>query len=149
MQSKRDPAMYYHPGMDVSTHVDDLITRGHRRATELFWVEVKERFDVKEWGIVEYGSPLTYCAKRISKVKVCDEVWYTVDQTDDILVFIEDNQMKGVRAQSAPMPDKKEIASDPTLLSEQDHKRYRSQVGSLSYFCETRHDITSTSWDEK
>ena len=141
MQSKRDPTLYYYPGMDVSTHVDDLITRGHRRATELFWVEVKERFDVKEWGIVEYGSPLTYCAKRISKVKVCDEVWYTVDQTDDILVFLEDNQMKGVRAQSAPMPDKKEIASDPTLLSEQDHKRYRSQVGSLSYFCETRHDI--------
>ena len=40
------------------------------------------------------------------------------------------------------MPDKKEIASDPTLLSEQDHKKYRSQVGSLSYFCETRHAIT-------
>ena len=91
---------------------------------------------------MEYDSPLTYCAKCISKVKVCDEVWYTVDQTQDILVFIEDNQMEGARAQSAPMPDKKEIASDPTLLSEQDHKRYRSQVGSLSYFCETGHDIT-------
>ena len=52
---------------------------------------------------MEYGSPLTYCAKRISKVKVCDEVWYTVDQTEDILVFLEDNQMEGVRAQSAPM----------------------------------------------
>ena len=59
-----------------------------------------------------------------SVVKVDSEVWYTVDQTDDILVFIEDNQMEGVRAQPAPMPDKKEIASDPTLLSEQDHKRY-------------------------
>ena len=50
MQSKRDSTLYYYPGMDVSTHVDDLITRRHRRATELFWVEVKERFDVKEWG---------------------------------------------------------------------------------------------------
>ena len=90
---------------------------------------------------MEYGSPLTYCAKRISKVTVCDEIWYTVDQTEDILVFIEDNQMTGVRAQSAPMPDKHEIASDPALLSEQDHKKYRSQVGSLSYFNETRHDI--------
>ena len=89
-----------------------------------------------------YDSPLTYCAKCISKVTVCDEVWYTVDQTQDILVFIEDNQMEGVRAQSAPMPDKKEIASDPTLLSVQNHKRYRSQMGSLSYFCETRHSIT-------
>ena len=65
-----------------------------------------------------------------------------MDQTEDIKVFIDDNQMTGVRAQSAPMPDKHEIASDPTLLSEQEHKKYRSQVGSLSYFCETRHDIT-------
>ena len=38
MQSKRDSTLYYYPGMNVSTqcHVDDLITRGHRRATELF-----------------------------------------------------------------------------------------------------------------
>ena len=44
-----------------------------------------------------------------------------MDQTQDIKVFIEDNQMTGVlRAQSAPMPDKHEIASDPALLSEQD-----------------------------
>ena len=87
MQSKRDPALYYYPGMDVSTHVDDLITRGHMRATELFWVEVKERFDVKEWGIVEYGSPLTYCAKRISKVNVRDEVWYTVHRNPIRRIF--------------------------------------------------------------
>ena len=46
-----------------------------------------------------------------------------MDQTDEIKVFIDDNQMTGVRAQTAPMPDKKEIASDPTLLSEQDHKK--------------------------
>ena len=90
---------------------------------------------------MEYGTPQTYCAKRISKVKVGSEVWYTMDQTDEIKVFIDDNPMTGVRAQTAPMPDKKEIASDPTLLSEQDHKKYRSQVGSLSYFNETRHDI--------
>jgi hypothetical protein len=141
IQSNKDSTMYYYPGMTVSTHVDDLITRGHRRATELFWVAVRDRFDVKEVGMVEYDTPQTYCAKRISKVKVDGEVWYTVDQTQDIKVFIEDNQMTGVRAQSAPMPDKHEIASDPALLSEQDHKKYRSQVGSLSYFNETRHDI--------
>ena len=80
--------------------MDDLITRGHRRATvtELFWIAVKERFDIKEVGIVEYGSPETYCAKRISKAKVGSEVWYTMDQTDEIKVFIDDNQMTGVRA---------------------------------------------------
>ena len=75
MQSKKDSTLYYYPGMTVSTHVDDLITRGHRGATELFWVAVKERFDVKEVGFVEYGSSQTYCAKRISKANVGSEVW--------------------------------------------------------------------------
>ncbi len=142
VQSRKEPSLYYYPGMDVSTHVDDLITRGHRRATEHFWASLQVRFDVKEWGIVEYDNPLTYCAKRVSKAKVGTEVWYSVDQTPDIQVFLEDNHMIGVRAQSAPMPDKKEMMSDPTPLSEQEHKKYRSTVGSLSYFCETRDDIT-------
>ena len=88
-----------------------LSSRYSHYTTELFWVAVKDRFDVKEVGLVEYGTPQTYCAKRISKVKVDGEVWYTVDQTQDIKVFIEDNQMTGVRAQSAPLPDKHEIAS--------------------------------------
>ena len=50
--------------------------------------------------------------------------------------------MMGVRAQTAPMPYKREMAGNPVPLSVQEHKKYRSLVGALSYFCETRHDMT-------
>ena len=123
--------------MSLATHVDDVITRGHRHTTAAFWAALQIRFDVKEWGIVEEDSPQVYCAKRLSKVNKAGKTWYSVDQTDEIQVFLEDNNMMGVRAQTAPMP-----YSDPVPLSVQEHKQYRSLVGSLSYFCETRHDIT-------
>ena len=67
--------------------------------------------------------------------------WYTIDQTEDIKEFLIDNKMVGARSQLAPMPNKHEISSDPTPVSEQDHRVYRSQVGSLTHFTETRHDI--------
>ena len=82
-----------------------------------------------------------YCAKRISKVRRNGKPWYTIDQTEDIKDFLDDHGMTCVRAQRAPMPNKHEISSDPTPVTEQEHKLYRSQVGSMSYFCETRHDI--------
>ena len=81
-------------------------------------------------------------AKRISKIRKDKEVWYTVDQTEDIRVFLDESGMTGARTQHAPMPDKHEISSDPELVTEQEHKMYRSQVGSLMYFTETRHDIS-------
>ena len=39
------------------------------------------------------------------------------------------------------MPDKHEISSDPEPVTAQEHKLYRSLVGSLMYFTETRMDI--------
>ena len=68
-------------------------------------------------------------------------MWYTLDQTEEIRAFLCDNDMDRARGQYAPMPDKHEISSDPAPVSEQEHKRYRSLVGSLNYFCETRFDI--------
>ena len=49
--------------------------------------------------------------------------------------------MDKARGQYAPMPDKHEISSDPIPVTEYEHKQYRSLVGSLNYFCETRRDI--------
>ena len=71
-------------GMTVATHVDDIITRGARAATVEFWTLVAARFPVKEWNIVEFDNPVTYCAKRISKIQKCGKVWYTMDQTREI-----------------------------------------------------------------
>ena len=49
--------------------------------------------------------------------------------------------MVNVRHVSAPMPYKDELYSDDTLLSEQEHKEYRSIVGSLVYYTGLRYDI--------
>ena len=49
--------------------------------------------------------------------------------------------MVHVRHVSAPMPSKDELYSDDTLLSEQEHKEYRSIVGSLVYYTGLRYDI--------
>ena len=141
VESKTQPDLYIRHAVTAATHVDDIITRGHRRSTIAFWASVKNKFDVKYWDIVDYDNPMVYCAKRVSKVKRAGKVWYTVDQTEDIADFLADNNMTSVRGQHAPMPNKHEISSDPTPVSEQEHKMYRSLVGSLTYFCETRHDI--------
>ena len=140
-KSKVRPKTYIRRALTAATHVDDIITRGHRKATEAFWAAVKLRFEVKGWDIVDYGNPITYCAKRISKVKKDGQVWYTLDQTEEIKEFLCDNGMDKARGQYAPMPDKHEISSDPAPVSEQEHRMYRSLVGSLNYFCETRFDI--------
>ena len=84
--------------MTVATHVDDIITRGARAATVEFWTMVAARFPVKEWNIVEFDNPVTYCAKRISKIKKGGKVWYTMDQTRDIEVVMTDAGVTGVRA---------------------------------------------------
>ena len=128
-------------GMTICTHVDDILARSSRAATRYFWDRVAARFPVKHWEIVEYDNPVTYCAKRISKVNRKGKVWYTIDQTRDIEVFLADAGMMGVRAVTAPMPCKHDIMSDDTPLSDQEHKQYRSWVGSLSYFLHTRYDI--------
>ena len=112
-------------GMTICTHVDDILARGSRLATQYFWDRGAARFPVKHWEVVEYDNPVTYCAKRISKIKRNGKIWYTIDQTRDIEVFLADAGMSAVRATSAPMPYKQDIMSDTTLLSEQEHKQYR------------------------
>ena len=152
--STNDPSMYHYPaqqgkgnphgamaGMTICTHVDDILTRGGRAATQYFWDRVASRFPIKGWEIVDYDNPVTYCAKRISKFRRGDKVWYTIDQTRDIEVFLADAGMTSVRATTAPMPYKQDVMSDTTPLSDQEHKQYRSWVGSLSYFLHTRYDI--------
>ena len=91
-------------GMTVATHVDDIITRGARAATVDFWTVVAARFPVREWSIVEFDNPVNYCAKRIRKIQKRGKVWYTMDQTRDIEVFLTDAGITGVRATTAPMP---------------------------------------------
>ena len=68
IRSKVKPDKYVRYAMIAATHLDDILARGHRKATEAFWASVKKKFDIKSWDIVDYDNPLVYCAKRLSKV---------------------------------------------------------------------------------
>ena len=56
VRSKKDPNMYVRYALTAASHVDDILTRGHRQATAAFWVAVETRFAVKTWDIVDYDN---------------------------------------------------------------------------------------------
>ena len=136
-----DSVMFEGNGIALAVHVDDILTRGSRRATNLFWNKVQQQFDLKGWDIVDYDNPLVYTGMTITKVAKDNTVRYTLDQPSDITDFLHEHDMVSARSTSAPMPDKQEIYSDDTPLSQQEHAKYRSIVGSLVWFTLTRWDI--------
>ena len=64
-----------------------------------------------------------------------------MDQSAEIRDFLDQHDMWSATPVTAPMPYKSELYSDNTLLSDQEHKKYRSLVGSLTWFTTTRYDI--------
>ena len=90
---------------------------------------------------MDYDNPLVYTGIRISKHKYDGTEWYHMDQSADIRDFLEQYNMWQVRPVTAPMPSKDELYSDLTPLSDQEHKRYRALVGSLTWYTTTRYDI--------
>ena len=142
-QSKNDLCLFYNPDTKVrlGVHVDDIIARGSKRQTKLFWKKLDARFKLKEWDIVDYDNPLTYTGMTVGKLRQGGKVWYTLDMAADIADFLADAGMSGSRTTTAPMPYKQEILGDTELVSEQEHKTYMSQVGSLQWYAGMRYDI--------
>ena len=142
-QSDTDLCLFYNPKtrVRVAMHVDDVIVRGSRHQTELFWASLGDKYPLKHWEYVEYDQPQTYTGIEIAKVKAEGVVSYTMTMEHDLRVFLEDHGMAQVREVTAPMPTKEEILSDDTGVSEQEHQEYRAKVGSLSWFVVCRHDI--------
>jgi len=77
----------------------------------------------------------------VSKKEKAGKAWYTLDMEADIADFLDGAGMAGSRLTTAPMPYKEEILSDTTPVSEQEHKLYMSQVGSLQWYAGIRYDI--------
>ena len=87
----KDAAMFEGNGIALAVHVDDIITRGSRRATKLFWAKVQGKFELKGWDIVDYDNPLVYTGLTISKLNRDGKVWYTLDQRSDIIDFLDEH----------------------------------------------------------
>ena len=143
VQSQNDLCCFSNPETKVrlGVHVDDIIARGSRKQTTIFWNKLESKFALKEWDIVDYGNPLTYIGMTVGKEKLEGKVWYTLDMQADIVDFLTEAGMSGCRATTAPMPYKDEILTDTIPVSEQEHKQYMSQVGSLQWYAGIRYDI--------
>ena len=143
-QGQNDLCLFFNPItlMRIACHVDDILARGNREESTKFWDAVDAKFGLKEWHICEYDNPISYLSLRI-KVQDRDGVdWYSIDQSQDLAQFIVDEGMANIRPVSAPMPDRKELLSNPKEVSITEHKWIRSTVGSLSYFAtHSRPDI--------
>ena len=78
--------------MRLAVHVDEILARGSRKQTELFWSTLDARYPLKEWDIVDYNNPVTYTGYTISKMMKEGKVWYAMDMVNDIAAFLSETQ---------------------------------------------------------
>ena len=64
-----------------------------------------------------------------------------MDMVNDIADFLTDTGVDGSRNTSAPMPYKVELTQDTEELGDQEHKWFRSVLGSLGWYTNVRYDI--------
>ena len=130
--------------MRLAVHVDDILARGSRKQTELFWNALDARYPLKEWDIVDYNNPVTYAEYTISKMMKDGKVWYAMDMVNDIAAFLSETQQDGARPISAPMPYMAELHKDNLdkgATTDLEHTWYRSILGSLQWYTNVRYDI--------
>ena len=141
VRSDNDKCVFAHPitRMKLAIHVDDILARGSRKQTKLFWELMGTRFGLKYWDIVEYDNPVVFTGYAISKVKRNGQVWYTMDMVTDIEAFLAEVGVDGSRTTTAPMPYKGELTQDKEGVSEQE--QFRSTLGSLNWYTNARYDI--------
>ena len=143
IRSKHDQCLFVNPDthMRIAVHVDDILARGSRKQTELFWAALNNKYTLKEWEIVDYDNPVTYTGYTIGKVSKGGKPWYTMDMINDIAAFLTDQQQDGSRPVSAPMPYMAELTKDKGAVTDKEHTWYRSVLGSLQWYTGVRYDI--------
>ena len=68
-RSHNDKCMFVNPvtHMRLGIHVDDIIARGSRKQTRLFWAALGEKYPLKMWEEVDCDNPLVYTGYIIGK----------------------------------------------------------------------------------
>ena len=117
--------------MRLGIHVDDIMARGSNKQTRLFWTALAAKYPLKMWEAVDYDTPLAYTGYTIGKVFRLGKPWHTMDMATHIATFMVEVGMEGSRKLTAPMPYKGELTSDQNGVNEQEHKWFRTVMGSL------------------
>ena len=125
----------------VALHVDDTLARGPRHALEKFFTGLRARFEHKEPTYLSVDSAIEFVGVTLTETVDCNgDMWRHMDQQKDIVRFLGDMQVMGSRPIAAPMSSKELMHSDSTPVTEKQHRRYRSAVGSMQYY------VTMTQW---
>ena len=72
----------------LGIQVDDIIARGSRKQTRLFWAALAEKYPLKMWEEVDCDNPLVYTGYTIGKEMRDGKPWYTMDMTADLTEFM-------------------------------------------------------------
>ena len=64
-----------------------------------------------------------------------------MDMTADLTDFMIEAGLDGCRPVTAPMPYKGELTGDKNGVSDQEHRWFRSMMGSLQWYTQARYDI--------
>ena len=61
--------MFFNPvtRMRLGIHVDDIIARGSRKQTRLFWAALANKYSLKMWEEVDYDNPILGRSGRPSR----------------------------------------------------------------------------------
>ena len=139
-----DPAAFRHPdtGLIIGMHVDDLLVRGSLQASKDFYAALENKFDIKAPSYLTPQQPMEFVGMRVTMEESEGGYLRYIDCSEATEALVDSSGLGTARTLKCPMPDTKEIASDPQLLDEAAGSKYRSTVGSLNYLVAvTRYDL--------
>ena len=161
---ENEPCMFINSkGFKVLSYVDDLICRGSKEETDLFYRKLHAKFECKDESILSNDNALAFLGFDI-KCKEYDVNYnhdngkydynfstttdgkvrvVTIDQCEAIQEFLINSQVHPRKLINQPMSNYKELTSDDTLLEGAELNKFQSHVGSCNYFSmTTRYDIS-------
>ena len=145
-------------GFTIVIYVDDIITRGKREETDLFYKKLNERFACKDSTELKPGNNLSHLGFDIS----CEDIEankinhdnkqskkdgmvriISIDHTETVNQFLEEvGDVPTVMNINSPMANKNQILGETELLKGEDINKYQSKMGVINYYAWTlRYDI--------
>jgi len=142
---KNDPCIFTHPttGMKLVTVVDDILCRGSKEQSDLFYKAMAIRFKMKDPTYLTETTPIRYIGMDITLETKDAKQYIAIDQDEDIDRFISEIDMPSIYKVNNPMVDRHYALRDNTPIQDDMITWYRSVIGILNYYaCTTRYDIS-------
>ena len=143
MQGKNEPCVFVHPntGHRIALYCDDFLCRGSRTDSERFYAALSRRFNCKDPTYLDTDTDITFTGIDISMSLDEGQPVYRMDQTRDLVNFLDEKGIRSVKHRSSPMPDKSVLLNDEPI-GENLQSWCRSVIGGLHFYARgTRWDI--------